>query len=341
MKEFEFKSGRLIVLYFLLTIACSKENLQSSVLEKIQIPEGFSDIKFPDDNNFTKERWILGKKLFYDKRLSSNNTISCSSCHLPQNAFSDIFAFSKGNDGQLGRSNSPTLGNIAYHPYYTRTGGVPSLEMQVLVPIQEHDEFNHNIVDICEVLSKDKNYQDAAYASYSRNFDPYVLVRAIATFERSMISGNSAYDQFKYQNNSKSLNTKEKKGMELFFSARTQCSSCHSGFNFTNYQFENNGLYTFYRDSGRMKLTKSENDRDLFKVPSLRNVALTGPYMHDGSFNSLDEVIEHYNTGGYPNKNKSSKIKALNLSLQEKSELISFLNSLTDYNFIHNPIFYP
>jgi cytochrome c peroxidase len=309
--------------------------------ELLNIPDYFPSINFPSDNTFSKERWTLGKALFYDKALSKNETVSCGSCHKPNLAFSDDLPVSLGDLNTPGRSNAPTLANIGYHPYFTRAGGVPTLEMQVNVPIQEHDEFNFNIVDIVERFKDHSAYQDAAMKAYNRKLDPFVITRAIATFERSIISGNSAYDKYTYQNNTQALSSAEKQGMDLFFSARTQCSECHSGLNFTSYAFENNGLHERYADSGRMRLTKAESDRDLFKVPTLRNVELTSPYMHDGSISTLKDVVEHYNTGGVKHKNKSALIQPLNLTEEEKSNLIAFLKSLTDYEFVNQTKYKP
>ncbi|MBC7425878.1 MAG: c-type cytochrome, partial [Bacteroidia bacterium] len=159
------------------------------------------------------------------------------------------------------------------------------------------------------------------------------------TFERTLISGNSRFDQYFYQNNKNALSSDEINGYNLFISNKTNCSQCHSGFNFSNYSFENNGLYENYADSGRMRLTNQESDRGLFKVPSLRNIEFTAPYMHDGSFQTLEQIIENYNNGGKSFKNKSKLIVPLNLSNQEKHDLISFLKSLSDYQFINNKKF--
>jgi len=305
----------------------------------MRIPEGFPSINYPVGNEYTKERWELGKKLFYDNQLSKSNTVNCGSCHKPSLAFSDDVAFSLGNNNEIGTSNAPTLVNIAYHPYYTRAGGVPTLEMQVLVPIQEHNEFNTNILELVALLNKDKEYKEAAINAYNREFDPYVLVRAIANFERSFISGNSPFDKYFYQSQKSALSESEIKGMNLFMSNKTNCSKCHTGFNFTNNLFENNGLYENYKDIGRMRLTKLELDRGLFKVPTLRNVALTAPYMHDGSVYTLEQVIENYDKGGKAFINKSAILKPLYLTNYEKQDLINFLKSLTDEQFINNNIF--
>ncbi len=322
-----------IVVFFLLQatlMSCTKDPSFGSQENNImQIPEGFPSISFPEDNKFAVERWQLGKRLFYDPIMSVNNSKSCASCHLAQNAFSDTLALSLGVNNIVGRSNAPTLTNIGYHPYFTRAGGVPTLEMQILVPIQEHDEFNTNILDIVEKLKKDSSYTQAARLTYNREIDPFVITRAIATFERSIISGNSDYDKNKLTGSA--LN-----GKKLFMSNKTNCSQCHSGFNFTNYAFENNGLYQNYADSGRMRLTHLESDRAKFKVPTLRNADLTAPYMHDGSMKTLQEVVAHYNQGGQIHANKSTLIKPLGLTSDEQADIVAFLKTLTDYTFINN-----
>jgi cytochrome c peroxidase len=298
------------------------------------LPPGFPAISFPEDNAYTKARWKLGKKLFYDNVLSIDQSINCGSCHKASLAFSDDVALSDGVKNRPGTRNAPTLANVAYHPYYTREGGVPTLEMQVLVPIQEHNEFAFNIVKAGERLASDSQYVAMSKEAYNRAPDYYVITRALANFERTLISGNSPFDKYTYQHQNGALNATEKAGMELFYSERTNCSNCHSGFNFTNYAFENNGLYESYDDEGRMRLTNSADDEALFKVPTLRNITVTAPYMHDGSMTTLKAVIDHYNKGGKEHHNKNKFVKPLNLTEQEKEQLIAFLESLTDKQFI-------
>ena len=180
-----------------------------------------------------------------------------------------------------------------------------------------------------------------AQEAYGRKMDLYVITRAIAAFERTLISGNSRYDQFFYQGKKDALSEKEKKGMELFFSERLACSICHGGFDFTEYSLENNGLYRDYEDKGRNRVTSKEEDIGKFKVPTLRNVALTAPYMHDGSLKSLEEVIDHYQLGGKGHPNQHPATQGFEISATEKQELLLFLQSLTDEEFIHNPDFLP
>lgn len=329
------------LILMLVVISCRKgEEVEPLYIPALmEIPKGFPEVVFPEGNEFTKKRWDLGKRLFYDTSLSQDSSISCASCHRASLAFSDEVAFSLGVGGELGTRNSPSLANVAYQPYFTREGGVPTLEMQVLVPIQEHNEFNFNILLIADRLSTDSSYVKMAQDAYNREIDAFVITRAIACFERSLLSGYSPYDQYHHYNRPSSLSAAAIRGMDLFFSERTNCSKCHGDFNFTNYAFENNGLYEVYSDEGRFRLTGEASDRALFKVPSLRNVELTAPYMHDGSLETLKEVIEHYESGGKNHPHKSELVKPLNLSESEKQDLVEFLKSLTDETFISNPLF--
>lgn len=321
---------------------CKKTPAPESQLHPAQaLPVGFPEMQYPQGNEFTEARWKLGKKLFFDNILSIDSSINCGSCHKPHLAFSDDQAISLGVEGRLGTRNAPSLANVGYHPYLLREGGVPTLEMQVLVPIQEENEFDHNIVEIAKLLEQDETYVAMSKEAYDREPDHYVITRALGVFERTLISGNSAYDQYTFQGNKSALNDSEIRGMNLFFSSKTNCSSCHSGFNFTNYSFENNGLYEQYSDIGRMRVSGDPADESLFKVPSLRNVGVTPPYMHDGSVQTLEEVIEHYDQGGLNHPHKSNLIQPLNLTNQEKTDLIAFLHSLTDHSFIKNNIFHP
>lgn len=330
-----------ILLLLFVSISCQKtEEIEPLYFpDLMEIPKGFPNIDFPEGNEFTEARWQLGKQLFFDPILSADSSISCVSCHQPELAFSDDVAFSPGVANRPGKRNAPTLANLAYHPYFTREGGVPTLEMQVLVPIQEHNEFDFNIILIAERLNQDSSYIKMAQDAYQRLPDAFVITRALACFERSLLSGYSPYDQYTNYNKTNALSEAALRGRDLFFSNRTNCSQCHSGFNFSDYSFQNNGLYEIYEDEGRFRLTGEDSDRALFKVPSLRNIELTAPYMHDGSMMSLEEVIDHYSVGGKNHPQKNELIQALDLSDTEKNDLIEFLKSLTDEAFVNNPLF--
>ncbi|MGB0870810.1 MAG: cytochrome-c peroxidase [Flavobacteriales bacterium] len=316
-----------------------KVNTQDYTLTKI--PDGFPEIAYPTDNNFSIERWTLGKKLFYDPILSIDSSVSCASCHKQEYAFADNLPKTPGVFDRAGKRNAPTLTNVAYLPHVLFEGSVPTLEMQILVPIQEHNEFNHNIVAISNALNEDESYVDLSLTAYNRKIDPFVITRAISNFQRTLISGNSAFDKYEYQNKPTALNESQKRGHALFFSNKTNCFECHSGPFFTDFSFKNNGLKSVYEDEGRYHFTGKTEDLNTFKVPTLRNVEVTAPYMHDGSFPSLEAVVEHYNSGGFNHQNKNEFVKPLLLSEQEKTDLINFLKSLTDWEFIQNPVFQP
>lgn len=316
--------------------ACQKAELPYA----LPLPEGFPMPEIPEDNQLSEERVALGKKLFFDPLLSRDSTISCGSCHFQENSFADPRQLSVGIDGRLGLRNSPSLANIAYRENFFFDGGVPSLELQVAAPIEDHNEFDFNLVDLVARLKAHPTYPAEFKEAYGTEPSAYSLSRAIASFERTILSGNSAYDQFKRGNNN-ALSDSEKRGMQLFFSDQTACGNCHSGFNFTNEEFINIGLYNdFSADPGRRRVTALEEDIGKFKVPSLRNVAVTAPYMHDGSMATLEEVVDFFDSGGQAHPNKSPLVQPLGLSNQEKADLIAFLKSLTDYDFLNDPRYF-
>jgi len=198
--------------------SCQKEIVVSekeTVLQEIQIPEGFPEVVHPAGNAFTPERWALGKALFYDTALSIDSTVSCASCHRITYGFADKTPTSPGVFGRAGTRNAPSLANVVYHPYFLREGGVPTLEMQVLVPVAEHNEFGFNLVKIVERLATNQKYQDMARKGYGRSLDAFAITRSISLFERSLISGNSRYDQY-IHGDADALTSLEKEGMELF-----------------------------------------------------------------------------------------------------------------------------
>jgi cytochrome c peroxidase len=334
--------GRVFIVFIVVVfVGCNREQLDFDmpITDPELVPIGFPDVESPEDNSYSAERWLLGKKLFFDPIMSEDFSTTCASCHDPSLAFAVNEKVSNGAGGEPGTRNSPSLANVAYHPYYTREGGVPTLERQVLVPIQEHNEFNTNILVIADRMNDDEEYVELSKVAYGRLPDPFVITRAIANFERTLLSGNSRYDRYVYQNEEEALSGLERYGMELFYSAKTSCSECHSGFNFTNYSFENNGLYQIYPDPGRLRLTNDSADIGRFKVPSLRNIELTHPYMHDGSFETISQVLKHYNEGGEGHPNKSQFIRKLNLSQAELQALEAFLITLTDEKFVRNNLF--
>ncbi|MFT5820934.1 MAG: cytochrome c peroxidase [Crocinitomix sp.] len=333
------KGGSIFILFiFLLSCGILKQNDKGEVSDyKQEIPKGFPVPLVAEGNVLTQARIDLGRMLFYDPILSIDSSISCASCHNQALAFADDRTISPGVEGRLAMRNAPTLANVAYSPTLLFDGHLKNLEMQILVPIAEHAEMAFNIVEISKLLKQDSTYVKMSNEAYNRKPDAFVITRAISAFERTLISGNSKYDQQVHQGRNV-MNKSEKRGMDLFFN-QLNCVQCHSGFNFTNYTTTNNGLYEVYADSGRQRVTKLESDRAVFKIPTLRNIALTAPYMHDGSIATLEEVIAHYKTGGAKHKNKSDKLKPFDLSEAEMSDLIHFLNCLTDKDFLKNKEF--
>lgn len=239
--------------------------------------------------------------------------------------------------GRQGFRNAPTLANLVYLTYVNKDGGVPKLDLQALVPIEDHDEMAFSVLRLADRLNEDESYQSAFLKAYNEKATPFTITRALGAFQRTLISGHSLYDQ--YTKGQRQLSEEALAGMSLFFSERTQCSSCHSGFNFTDNSFKNNGLYEVYDDWGRRRVTSLMEDDGKFRVPTLRNIELTAPYMHDGSLPNLEIVVEHYNNGGKIHPNKHPSITPLNLSNIEKNNLIAFLKTLTDSSFISNPEF--
>jgi cytochrome c peroxidase len=275
----------------------------------------------------------FGKKLFFDKRLSINNSVSCATCHNPNYAFSDRLIKSRGVYGREVQRNAPTILNVDYSPAFMFDAHIKSLEEQAIVPIQEHTEMGIEMRTLIRKLRRIPLYNKLAYQLYNRSFDAYVLTRSIAAFERSLYSINSRFDQFYYRGNQHVLTTDEKIGWKLF-SEKLHCIKCHAPPLFTNYQAINNGVYkNGEEDKGRFRIYGDSSDIGKFKVPSLRNVELTYPYMHNGSLQTLAAVIDHYSNGGRDSRNKSTLLEPFKLSLKDKNRLIKFLKTLTDTSY--------
>lgn len=340
------KNRTYFVFFILLTtsslFSCSVDDEINPQEDKyiLIIPAGFPYPDIPIDNPLTQTKINLGKKLFYDTALSVDSTISCSSCHNAELAFSDDVSISEGVFGRLGFRNSPSLANVVYYPVMLKDGGNPTLETQPYVPLEDHFEMDFNMVLLVNRLNENAEYVAEFKNVFGSAPDPFGITRALAAFERTLISGNSPFDKYTYQGKTSALTTSQKEGMELFFSPELNCSSCHGGFLFTDNTFQNNGYFSDYSaDSGRARITLLAADVGKFRVPTLRNIALTAPYMHDGSVVSLEDVLDRYMEGGSGHENQSELIKPFNLSAGEKSDLINFLNALTDEEFISDPAF--
>jgi cytochrome c peroxidase len=299
-----------------------KPVLEKGLLSGVEVP-------FPADNPITAAKIVFGKKLFFDKRLSRNNELSCASCHQPDKAFTDGLPKSRGVNGETAMRNAPSILNSSYFKRYMFDGEVKTLEEQVLVPIQDHLEMGSSMKEVLEKLSKDPEYKRLARSVFQRELDAYVITRAISTYERSLISRNSRFDRFR--KGDKHVLTADEQAGWILFSEKLYCTKCHSGPDFTNYSVVSNGLYTDYGvDPGRFRINGLEKERGTFKVPGLRNVTLTAPYMHDGSIRTLKEVIMHYSKGGAPFPNKSAAIKPFKLNSLEINHLEAFFSTLID-----------
>lgn len=330
---------KLIYLILLtLLISCGEDN-DSDIDEVVvlNIPDYFPQYTIPDDNKLTPDRIKLGEKIFNSNLLSKNNSMSCASCHLSDVAFANNLKTRAGVFDRPGTRNVPSIFNVIFQERFLREGSVPTLEQQALVPVQEHNEFDNDWETILERLNSDTEFRDlldkSKYIFPSDNkliteFNVYAVIRPLAAYQRTLLSVNSKYD--KHIQNKINLTSSELLGEKLFKSDSLNCSKCHSGVLFSDYNFYNNGLYESYKDVGRNRFTLDPTDIGKFKVPSLRNVEITYPYMHDGSVASLEEVISHYEKGGYNHQNKSQLIKGFKLSQVEKVALIDFLKTLTE-----------
>jgi cytochrome c peroxidase len=322
--------------FFVFTIACETDR---PVPYLHQIPSWFPEMDIPQENQLTEARVALGRKLFYEPLLSSDSSVSCGTCHKLDLAFTDGLSISQGVDAALGMRNSPTLANIGYAPRLFHDGGVGDLELQSQSPIFSVSEMNFSIAGFLDRISDDAEYTQMFLEAYGREPDAFGISRSIAVFERTLISSNSRFDQYEYQGDMNALSEQELRGKTLFFSEEMECSNCHQPPLFTNFEYENIGLYLNYADSGRARITHLESDKGKFKVPTLRNVELTAPYMHNGSMQTLEEVVEHFNIGGVGHSNQSTSVKPLQLTQQQKTDLVAFLKTLTDVSFVQNENF--
>lgn len=303
-----------------------------------KIPKGLDlDLKVPEDNYLTKEKVELGKQLYFDTRLSADNTVSCATCHSPVLGFSDGHTTSTGVKGQKGDRNAPTVINTTYNDLQFWDGRAKSLEEQALGPIQNPIEMGFTLDGAVKRLNSIEGYRKQFQVIFKTDVTAEGIGKAIASFERTILSGGSRWDDFNY-GNEKALSDLAKKGLELF-NGKALCSSCHLGFNLTDNSFHNIGVGMNREnpDLGRFNVTKNEMDRGAFKTPTLRDIARTDPYMHDGSVKTLEDVVEFYNKGGEPNKWLDKKLKPLNLSEKEKSSIVEFLKALNGMPVLIEP----
>jgi cytochrome c peroxidase len=304
----------------------------------------------------------LGRRLFFETRLSSTGRYACATCHRPELAFTDGRGRAQGATGETVRRGAMTLTNVAYNIAFTwANGNVLSLEAQMRQPLFSEHPIEMGLrgdgASVVKILSADSSYRSEFAQAFPDDPDTLNMdriVKAIASFERTLISGRSPFDRYVYDDDRSAISEPAKRGMALFYSERLGCGQCHSGLNFSgplayvNHEkekplFANNGLYNGRRgsypreDQGLIEVTHRAQDMGKFRVPTLRNVALTAPYMHDGSLPTLDAVLDHYVRGGRQNPRQDPRVRALPLSQSERADLIEFLQSLTDRGFLENP----
>jgi cytochrome c peroxidase len=333
-----------------------------------KLPPGFPQPRVPEDNALTVEKVELGRRLFYDKRLSANGTQSCASCHEQSRAFSESAATATGSTGQKHHRNSMALVNVAYADTFTWAhSGINTIEQHVLLPLfggqpVEMGAAGHE-EEILARIRGEYAYRELFASAFPRaservTFD--TIAKALASFVRTLISFDSPFDRYAYYGEDAALTQAQVRGMNLFMSERLECAHCHSGFNFSQFvthesaavverPFHVTGLnahsetFVSGADYGLFAVTGQAADKDRFKAPTLRNIERSAPYMHDGSLATLGDVVDFYAAGGrgegISHPGKSPFVKGFTLTAQERQDLLDFLSSLTDERFLGNPEF--
>ena len=346
----------MVLFWFLCPVqikTLAQKIVYSPIPYSLKIPELFQqkliDPLIPSNNPLTEEGVALRKKLFFDRKLSGNNTQACASCHKPQNSFTDNTRFSNGIDGVFGSRNSMPLMNLAWNftDKFAWDGKELGLERQALEPVKNPIEMHSNWANVAEKLQQDPEYPTLFLRAFgTTTIDSSLVTKAIAQFERILISGNAKFDQYLLGNATLSL--EELNGFTIFMDEeKGDCFHCHGSDNnplWTDNGFHNNGLDSTFDDLGLGAVTGDPNDNGTFRSPSLRNLNFTAPYMHDGRFATLEEVINHYSEGLQFSSTIDPLMKKVSqggvqLTPQEKLDLKAFLLTLTDPEFINNPDF--
>ncbi len=346
-----------IFIFLGLCLSCNKDRVYSPTPFIISTPSHFPNMIIPADNPMTEEGIELGRFLFYEKRLSGDNTMNCASCHLSENAFAESSQYSTGIDGISGTRNAMPLFNLGWEEFFFWDGRKSTLESQILEPVPNPIEMHQEWQQAVEKLNADIFYRNAFFRAFGEEgIDATKVSKAIAQFLRTIVSSSSKYDvMYKYEYGIQlsadentmlqNIEVEEWAGYDLFKSLNgADCFHCHNGPLMRVKKFSNNGLDDSFSDLGRSLVTNNPEDDGKFKVPSLRNIELTAPYMHDGRFSTLDEVIEHYSSGIHVSPTIDPLIEYANqggvqLDAQEKVLLKKFLLTLTDTVFINNPNF--
>lgn len=334
--------------FFGLLSSCRKDELPvnySPTPYQLETPSYFPALPDFGKNPLTVEGIELGRRLFYDERLSGDNTMSCATCHMPSKAFSDITAGSIGIDGLTGNRNTMAIFNLAWSPSLFWDGRSPSLEHQVAQPVENPIEMHEKWTNVIEKLYMDEYYPEMfARAFGTHGIDSVRATMAMAQFVRTIISKDSRYDQ--WRRGEIVLTADEFAGLNLMATEDGDCFHCHNPSNplFTDYSLRNNGLQDPVTDIGKEQVTGSIADRGKMKIPSLRNLVFTAPYMHDGRFATLDDVIEFYSSGVHNTPYTDPLMKfapqgGVQLNNIEKAQIKAFLLALTDSVFIYNPAY--
>ncbi|MTI22769.1 cytochrome-c peroxidase [Fulvivirga sp. RKSG066] len=286
-----------------------------------------------DKNPITKEGFELGKKLFFDPLLSKDNSVSCNSCHIQSTAFADAqqHPLSIGVDNRVGLRNAPPLTNLAFMPEFFWDGGVTHLDFVPINAIESPFEMDEKLASVVEKLNANDEYRQLFQMAFSVDeITSPLMLKALSQFMLLMVSANTPYDDY-ILGDVEALSKEEVEGLSLF---RQKCGDCHSGELFTDFTYRNNGLNTDFKDQGRALITESENDVGKFRVPGLRNIARTAPYMHNAMFTSLEQVLDHYDNSIQHSPTLDPTLeKGISLTENEKSKIITFLNTLTDHDF--------
>ncbi len=313
----------------------------------LDIPDCFPPMDLPEDNPMTVEGVELGRRLFYDPILSKDSTQSCATCHMDFASFSDTARFSTGVEGMKGTRNAMAILNIGWSFALFWDGRSPTVEAQVLEPVPNPIEMNLDWFTAMDRLNNHPYYKKEFKRVFGTDFiDSNHVAKAIAQFERTMISGNSKFDRASC-GGGEVLTELERDGQVIFFTEKGDCYHCHGTSLFMGFTYHNNGLQATIVDSGLGAITGLPTDIGKFKPPTLRNIELTAPYMHDGRFKTLEEVVEFYNSGVNQNSPNISLMMLksnrpggnLGLTEYEKQALVAFLKTLTDTSFINNPAF--
>jgi cytochrome c peroxidase len=293
---------------------------------------------FAIPDNPVKTKADLGKMLFSEKMLSRDSSLSCASCHKPEYGFADTVAFSKGVGGKLTKRNTPSVLNMALRPYFFWDGRAASLEQQSLMPIQNPDEMDLPVEEAVRRLNGDAAYSKLFYKIFKQKPNAKNLAAAFAAFERTLETTGSKFDD--WTDGKAKLTSSEERGRQLFTGSKAKCFDCHFTVDFTADEYRNIGLYNGNElaDKGRYDITRKKGDLGKFKTPGLRNIAVTAPYMHNGMFKTLEEVLDYYNNPqhfvkGSINTDPLLK-KPLGLTEREKKDIVAFLKTLTDKQFL-------